>query len=325
MVEFFTRRIRQHFSGRHSRYEFLSAAEPSPSSWPGQTDLYLHVPFCQNFCPHCPYYKERYEPKLVAPFIAAVRRECRLWANRLGRCRVNSLYIGGGTPLLLGERLVEAIDAIREQFKVEGPVAIELSPSDITEDAVAWLRKANVGMVSLGVQSFSEENLRLIGRNYGPATVSSSIERLMDGRFDVVNLDLMFALPGQRLDSLRFDMDNALASLAHQFTFYPLFTFPHTPAGRARSLTRLQMPNLHQRRLQYRCLHETMAHAGLRRVSVWGFARPGATRYSSVTRESYVGLGPGAASCLPGQFLFNTFSWEHYQQRLLKNQFATSL
>ena len=139
-----------------------------------------------------------------------------------------------------------------------------------------------------------------------------------------VNLDLMFALPGQSLDSLAQDLEQALLSGAQQLTFYPLFTFPYTPVGRTRKLRGMGMPPLRQRRRHYRYLHETMLRAGLRRVSVWGFTRTG-EKYSSVTRDRYIGLGPGAASCLPGHYLFNTFSLLHYQRRLGERRFATAL
>ncbi|MFW6154463.1 MAG: coproporphyrinogen-III oxidase family protein [Planctomycetota bacterium] len=325
MIEMLTRGIRRHFSGSDSRYVFTAAAAPSPRWWPARTDLYLHVPFCRYLCPHCPYYKERYQPERIGPFVEAVRREAALWAARLGRCRVGSLYIGGGTPMLLGDRLGDVLDDLRERFDVTGGIGIELNPTDVTPAAVARLRRAGVNRVSLGVQSFSADSLRIIGRPYPPRTAHTAVERLRDEGFDVVNLDLMFALPGQGLDPLRRDIDVALATGADQLTFYPLFTFPHTPAGRRRGLRRLRMPNLLQRRRHYRCLHAAMMDAGLRRVSVWGFARPGRARYSSVTRTGYIGLGPGAGGHLPGQFVFNTFSVAHYQRRIFTGRFATTL
>ena len=324
MIEVLTRAVRRHFSGRESRYEFRTCDAPNPDRWPDALDLYVHVPFCRHLCPYCPYYKEAYDRGLIAPFVEAIKREIGLWARHTGRVRVRSLYIGGGTPMLLGDRLADVVDAIRSEFVLAGPVAIELNPNDVTDRHLKALTEAGVDMVSLGVQSFLAENLRLIGRPYGPEVLRPAIDRVLDGGFDHVNLDLMFALPGQRLGSLRRDIDQALASGAQQLTFYPLFEFPYTPVGRLRSLHGVGMPRLSQRRHQYRFLHETMFQAGLQRVSVWGFSRTGG-KYSSVTRDCYIGLGPGAASCLPGQFLFNTFSLDHYQRRLAQRRFATAL
>ncbi len=317
--------VRRHFSGPHSRYELLACDRPAPAHWPDRLDLYLHVPFCRSFCPHCPYYKEPYEPRASGRFVAAVRREARQWAQLAGSSKLGSLYVGGGTPTLLGEQLGELIAALRTTFGGLEQVAVELLPTDASEAQLDMLARAGVNMISLGVQSFDPASLKIIGRPYRSEVLDGAIARTVSGGFDFVNLDMMFVLPGQTLADLRRDIDKALAGGADQLTFYPLFTFPYTAVGKLRRQRRLRMPPLRQRRAQYRFLHDAMQQAGMQRVSVWGFAKPHRGKYSSVTRQGYIGLGPGAASCLPGQYLFNTFSVDHYCQRIEAGRFATAL
>lgn len=326
MMQVLTRSVRRCLTGRDSRYEFIACSEPAPSAWPDHPDLYLHVPFCRNLCPYCPYYKEEYDKALIAGFAEALKREVGLWTARLGGSpRAGSLYIGGGTPMLLGERLPETLELVRAGFGVEGSTAIELNPLDVTDANIDTLKSAGVDMVSLGVQSFDRGNLALLGRPYTNDILPGAITKLTGAGFQLLNLDLMFGLPGQSLDLLERDVDRALECGADQLTFYPLFTFPYTSAGRMMRLRRLRMPRLVERRRQYRFLHQAMQRAGMTRVTVWGFSRRGKAKYSSVTRERYIGLGPGAASYLPGQFLFNTFSVKHYCERLQQDKFPTSL
>jgi oxygen-independent coproporphyrinogen III oxidase len=124
-----------------------------------------------------------------------------------------------------------------------------------------------------------------------------------------VNADLMFALPGQTAGDLLADLDRAADLGASQVTAYPLFTFPYTPVGRYLRLMDVKLPNLRARRTQYRAICRWSARRGFDRVSVWGFKKGSAPRYSSVTRAGYIGIGPGAGSRLPAGFAFNSFDY----------------
>lgn len=191
--------VRRHFSGPHSRYELLACDHPAPAHWPDRLDLYLHVPFCRSFCPHCPYYKEPYEARAAERFVAAVRREARQWAQLAEPVQFGSLYVGGGTPTLLGEQLGELIAALRTTFGGLEQVAVELLPTDASEAQLAMLARAGVNMISLGVQSFDPASLKIIGRPYRSEVLDGAIARTVSGGFDLVNLDMMFVLPGQYL------------------------------------------------------------------------------------------------------------------------------
>lgn len=122
----------------------------------------------------------------------------------------------------------------------------------------------------------------------------------------------MFALPGQTAAEVEEDLNRALLSGANQITAYPLFSFPYSTVGRYRRLKKVKMPNLAVRRKMYRTIHNFFLEHGFHRVSVWGFLQGETPRYSSVTRERYIGLGAGAGSHVPGLFYLNTFSVDRY-------------
>ncbi len=276
-----------------------------PAALPG-LGVYVHIPFCRSICSFCPYYKVRYREALVPAFVDALELEI-LSLRADGRIPAASVYFGGGTPALLAAYLPRIRRAIERAFDVRGPWGIELHPDDVDEETLARLRAAGVGMVSLGMQSFHPANLRALGR--APEDLSPRIDTAVRAGFSVIDVDLIFGIPGQTRASLAADVRTAVDRGATQVSTYPFIDFSFTPA-RVRPLG-----GRRQRELMDALLAATSA-AGLERTSVWTFARPGTERYSSVTRDAYVGLGPSAASLLRSSFRANVFSVDEYVRDL---------
>jgi oxygen-independent coproporphyrinogen-3 oxidase len=201
---------------------------------------------------------------------------------------------------------------IRDRFRLTGDICIETNPADVDDETVQRLHDMDVGLVSLGVESFQAEKLDLLGRGYKPLVAERALALLAERNFASVNADIMFALPGQMTDSVIADLARAAQLGANQLTTYPLFTFPYTSVGEFLRLTSVHMPDFKTRRSHYRAINGWCTDHSYERVSVWGFKRGVVPRYSSVTRDGYIGIGPGAGSHLPNAFLLNTFdinSW----------------
>jgi len=299
--------VRRHLVGPRQRWVF----SPPPADWApprvGRTSLYLHVPFCRNACPYCPYTKVSYRPELVAPYVRAALAETDRWADAVGPAEVTSVYIGGGTPTLTLESVARIVARMRERFRVTGAVCIETNPADVDDDLVGRLHEAGVSLVSLGVESFHARHLATIGRGYQPDVAEEALFRLAHGGFAGVNADIMFALPGQTAGEVVADLERAEELGADQVTVYPLFTFPYTTVGEYRRLAGVGMPGLAARHAHYRAVAAWARRRGFERVSVWSFRCGDAPRYSSVTRDGYLGIGPGAGSHLPDGFVLDTF------------------
>jgi len=319
------RALRDWLAGPGARLEFRPVADFTPSLR-GPAGLYVHVPFCRSLCPYCPYLRQRYQPQLVAPYLAAVGRELRWYAERLPGLQATSVYFGGGTPTVLDDALPGLVDQLRSTFAPSGPFCIETTPADLSESKIRVLEQAGFESVSLGVQSFDPATLRRIGRDYPPAATERALDRLGRSAIGSLNVDLMFAVPGQTAESWQTDIERAAAGPATQITAYPLFTFPYSAAGRAVALRRLHMPSLAMRRRQYFQLYDTLTRSGFRRVSVWSFSRtPQAHSFSSVTRQRYLGFGPGAGTCTGPAFTFNTFSLREYERATADRGHAVAL
>jgi oxygen-independent coproporphyrinogen-3 oxidase len=277
-----------------------------------KADLYIHIPFCKSLCPYCPYNRVLYDPELVAPYVQAMHDEIESYCRSLGDIEIGSIYIGGGTPTTLIDELKPIIAYVRGRFGPTGPIAVETTPDDLDDEALATLQELGVSLLSIGVQSFDDDYLKLIGRRYRSSILPETVSKAAASGFETVNVDLMFALPGQTTDDALADLDKALALGANQVTLYPLFTFPYTAVGNLLDAQHVEFPRLSVRRRMYRALHEAAASGGLTRVSVWGFKKGDVPRFSSVTRDNYIGIGAGAGTCLPGLFYFNTFSVPEY-------------
>jgi oxygen-independent coproporphyrinogen III oxidase len=316
---------RRHLVGPRQRWVF---ERPDPDWTPQRVErssLYLHVPFCRNCCPYCPYTKVGYEERLIEPYTEAALLEVDRWADTVGPTEITSAYIGGGTPTLALDSVSRILDRVRERFHLTGDVCIETGPADVTESTVARLREIGVSLVSLGVQSFSARHLEAIGRCYEPARAEEALSLLARGGFASVNADIMFALPDQTTADVLESLERAAQLGADQLTTYPLFTFPYTAVGEYLNLSGVRMPNLGVRREQYQAISRWCADHGFERVSVWGFKRSGAPRYSSVTRDGYIGIGPGSGSHLPDGFVLNTFDLQAWQSALTDRRSPVAL
>jgi len=243
----------------------------------------------------------------------------------LGAVEVDSIYIGGGTPTTILDELGPILEHIRRRFRHRGIIAVETTPDDLDSENLCKLRALGVNLLSIGVQSFDDRYLRLIGRKYRASILRPVISNALSAGFNAVNLDLMFALPGQTTDEALADLDTALNLGVKQVTVYPLFTFPYAAAGRHLQLQQVAFPKLSTRRQMYKAIHNDAIAHGLNRVSVWGFKKDDADRFSSVTRNHYIGIGAGAGTHLPGLFYFNTFSVAEYIRSCSENVLPVAL
>lgn len=290
-----------------------------------QAGLYLHVPFCRSLCPYCPYVRDRYRPAAADAFCDALEAETAWYARALPSLQAGSVYFGGGTPTVLGDRLPRVVGSLRRRFAPQGPLCIETSPADLDVAKVRMLAALGFTSVSLGVQSFDARTLGFLGRGYAPALAHRALGWLAEAGMPSINVDLMFAVPGQDEASWQRDIDAAIAGPATQVTAYPLFTFPWSEVGAKRALHAVEMPRWWSRRRMYYQLYDALTAAGFRRDSVWSFARGAGHRFSSVTRRRYLGFGPSGGSSYGSLFTLNTFATDEYARSVHERGHAVAL
>jgi len=274
--------------------------------------LYVHIPFCRQICPFCPYNKCLHREDKVDLYCRALSLELRRYREIFSGARVNSVYFGGGTPTSITPNLVQLIDEIRSLFKTGNQIGVEAHPNDLNPDSLRLLRHAGVNMLSVGVQTFNSEFLRIIGRPYDGIMAKRAVRTAIDAGFDTVDVDLIFALPGQKVEDVINDVATAFKLGAHQVSTYPLIIFPYTGMDTYIKRLGLKKTGMAAEKDMLEAIVNLAEKHGYRRTSIWTFTREGAPRYSSVTRERFVGIGAGAASLNSGYFYLNTFDVEQY-------------
>lgn len=320
--------IRRLLVGKNQNFVF-SKFDPCKSELPKtlKTNLYVHIPFCKSMCPYCPYNRVRYQKELIKPYIKSLLKEIQIYHEKLGNIEISSVYIGGGTPTNAINELEEVINKLKSCFNITGDIAIETTISDISEDNIKKLRLYGVNMVSVGVQSFKDKFLKLLGRNYIANDIENALNILKSANFDTINIDLMFALPGQTKKNILYDIKKSIDLGVDQITTYPLFTFPYSTVGEYLKVRKIKMPNFWVRRNFYKLFHDEFIKSGYSTSSVWSFTKNTnkKQKYSSVTRDNYIGIGAGAGSMFESIFYFNTFSIKEYNNMLSKGTLPVAI
>lgn len=276
---------------------------------PDPIGLYVHVPFCERICAFCPYNKTLYDPGLARRYIAGLRRELDLVTPHMSSRAMTSLYIGGGSPTLLPE-LIEELCAVARDLGVSGEMGVEVLPGHATPKLLGRLRRAGINYVSIGVQSFDDAVLGYLGRSHDARTGRAALESALAEGFDCVDVDLVFDVVRFGVEGVLADSEQIFALGAGQLSVYPMMRFGYTPVGAHK---------IHDERREKQALDAICragARRGYQRTSVWTYNRDPSQRYTSITREFYLGLGPSGSSFLDGLFTVNSFDTATYADLL---------
>jgi coproporphyrinogen III oxidase-like Fe-S oxidoreductase len=288
--------------------------------------LYLHIPFCRQICPYCPYNKTLFERSLAERYANAVCRELSFYAEVVGERPVTSFYIGGGTPTtMLTAGLERILRRLREAFRLECDIHLESHPNDLTPGNLDIIESLGVRHLSVGVEALQDRHLRRLGRPYTAAEARGAVERAVGRDFRCVNADFIFALPHQTRREVE-QTGRALVDMGvDQVAAYPLFEFPYTSWPRIAQEQGYRRPGILERRQMLRVLEGVFYGAGYERTSVWAFTRTGVPKYCSVTVPLYIGVGASGTSYLRDVFYLNTFNVGEYVGRLEAGEMAIAL
>lgn len=279
--------------------------------------LYVHIPFCRQICKFCPYCKELYSEEKCSRYIQRLISEIHMVGSTLTeRKQVTSLYIGGGTPALAAEYLQEIINAISEHFIITQGIGAELHPDNVTPEILRTLKNAGVTKISIGIQSFGDKYLSVLGRkSFDSEKIAAALKEV---QFETVSMDFIFALPHQTAEDLKTDIETAFASGANHIAVYPFIDFSFTDS-KIKAM---------KKREKRRLLDEITVFCeskGYRRDSIWTFSNSDTAKYSSMTRDNFLGFGCSATTLLKDQFKINTFSLDEYMGRIDSGELPTSL
>jgi oxygen-independent coproporphyrinogen-3 oxidase len=263
----------------------------------GQPGLYVHVPFCASTCDFCAFYQTKPTAAGVRGFLDGVRCEAGLvsWPRRIA-----TVFWGGGTPGLLAPADLARLAAIVRERTGGAPLewTVELAPASVTAQRLSALLEAGVTRVSLGVQSFQPGLLDALGRQHSAAQARRAYDRVRAAGFRSVNLDLMFALPGQTQETWTADVREAVALDPDHISTYCLTFEEDTALWIKLSQGRVRLDPENEARL-YESTWGQLAAAGYGQYEISNFARAGHECLHNLNTwrmGEWIGLGPSAAS-----------------------------
>jgi oxygen-independent coproporphyrinogen-3 oxidase len=300
------------------------------------TSLYVHVPFCAKKCSYCAFYSEASDGEAINDYVASLVRELELVAHDL---KPRTVFFGGGTPSLLNLRQWDQILASMDRLGLMGAAewTVECNPATVSLDKARLLRSYGVNRISMGVQSLDEALLERLGRVHSRQMVYKSFEILRQAGFDNVNLDLMFAIPGQTLDVWRRTLTEAISMGSEHLSSYEIIYEEDTAL-----FAQLQAGEFEQDEdlacAMYEELVQVASQAGFERYEIANFARPSKEQGSSPSHQvpvpalacqhninywrggSFYGLGPSATSYVRGARTRNCANTILYCDRLNRGE-----
>jgi oxygen-independent coproporphyrinogen-3 oxidase len=288
--------------------------------------LYIHLPFCRVHCTYCPFavstdirLQDQYTDALVAEIEARSNGE-----------RVDSIFFGGGTPSRTSrENFARVVTEIRGRFEIEDDAefSIEANPEDVSENAVAFWRALGVNRISIGVQSFHDDELRPLGRVHGRAQALEAV-RVAAASGVRTSLDLILGLPRQTAESFEETLEMAIATGAGHVSLYMLDLEEGTALARQVEDERVTLPDDDLVANLYTMAIERFADAGLAQYEISNFARPGEECRHNLRywrREQYLGFGIGAHSFIGDRRFANTRDIHRYIAGQREPEFAEIL
>lgn len=288
--------------------------------------LYIHVPFCLRRCGYCDFAVTATRVAPVDAWLEAVAAELELRqrAGSWDRLQLLTLYVGGGTPSLLGVGAMSRLADVVARFATWNAQSVEwtaeANPESFTPELAADWAAAGVNRISLGAQTFSPEALAWMGRMHGPEGPGRAVQAAREAGIDNISLDLIFALPSRLQRDWAADLERVIELDPSHVSLYGLTAEPATPLGRWVASGREAMVDEDRYAEEYLLATERLGAAGFVHYEVSNFARPGAeSRHNQAywRHRPYIGLGPGAHSFEPPVRSWNVRDWAEYRRRLV--------
>lgn len=285
--------------------------------------IYIHIPFCVRKCLYCDFLSAPASDETREQYVQALCREIREERKSYVNYKIETIFLGGGTPSLLsGEQLDRILGTVFDAYQVadDCEISMEVNPGTVTKEKLKAYKRAGVNRLSIGMQSAVEEELQSLGRIHSSEDAFDTYNLAVKTGFNNINIDLMSAIPGQTIESWKeslkriLDLEPAPAHVSAYSLIIEEGTsfFENTPA----------LPDEDTEREMYKITNDILSRAGYVRYEISNYAKPGyACRHNCTywERGSYVGFGIGAASLVDQIRFSNTRNLKDYLGKYLKN------
>lgn len=248
--------------------------------------IYIHIPYCHSKCYYCDFFSTP-NARGLEKYVASLNQEFCLRQSEI-QLPPNTIYIGGGTPSILPIELLQSIIDFLPTESVE-EFTIEVNPEDVTEQFAEFLASSAINRVSMGVQTFIDDELKSIGRRHSAADAITAVHRLRSAGIRNLSLDLIFGLPGQKLPDWEYNLNMLLSLTPEHLSTYSLMYEPGTKLWAMRENGKIKEVTDESSEKMYQLLCEKTATLGYEHYEISNFCKPG---YHSRHNSSYWNLTP---------------------------------
>lgn len=287
--------------------------------------IYLHIPFCKSKCPYCNFYSVA-STKQAGVFLEAILKEISVGRDYLGGRKVGTVYLGGGTPSLLPAGSIEKIiESLHAHFSVENSaeITLEANPDDISPESLGRWAKAGINRLSIGIQSFADEDLRYLGRVHSGEQALRSLKLAQDNGFSNLSADFIYGMPTLSDTVFEGNLETAVNLGVPHISAYALTVEPKTAMDVMIRKNRMQGPSEEKAASQFALLMKYLGNTGYEHYEISNFCTPGMySRHNSSywKGEHYLGLGPSAHSFNGDSRQWNVPAIGRYAELLMSGQ-----
>ncbi|WP_081780211.1 radical SAM family heme chaperone HemW [Chryseobacterium oranimense] len=263
--------------------------------------IYIHIPFCKQKCSYCNFHFST-SLNFKDEMIRAMKTEIRLRKDELQNKNLKSLYFGGGTPSILSaDEIKGMIDEVQKYFSFDSDieVTLEANPDDLDKNFLKQLAQSPVNRLSIGTQSFFEEDLKLMNRAHNASEAESSIKRAQDFGFENLSIDLIYGSPTSNLEIWKENLNKTIALEVPHISSYALTVEPKTALENWISKGKVAGPQEEEQNKEFYYLSDFLKDNGFEHYEVSNFAKPSFySRHNSAywKYNEYLGIGPSAHS-----------------------------
>ena len=279
--------------------------------------IYIHIPFCKRRCIYCDFFSTTQSEKKSA-YVRALCRELEMRRDYVEGEEIETIYLGGGTPSQLTEEELKAIfSSIYHIYKVkeDAEITLEANPDDLTPEYVAMLRQLPVNRISMGIQTFQEETLKLLHRRHTATQAIEAFRRCREAGFQNISIDLMYGLPGETLETWKEDLRQAINLRPEHISAYHLIYEEDTALWKLREQHQVEEADEDLSVSLFETLIDRLTEAGYQHYEISNFCLSGMhSRHNSSywTGKKYLGCGPYAHSFNGVSRQWNVASLEGY-------------
>ena len=288
--------------------------------------IYIHIPFCKKKCSYCDFYSIKNSNNKLDKYLNSLKKEIKLYAKVLENKKVKTIYIGGGTPSLIKPKnIYQLLNLIKQNYTVKNNIEItmESNPDSLDENKIIKYKQAGINRISVGIQSFIDDELDILGRVHNTKKSNNIIKNLQKHMLNY-NIDLMFALPGQNLNHFQFSIKKVLEYNPPHISLYNLQIEENTQLYKEVKLGNIHPINEVLDYKMYNYAIKELKKAGYNHYEISNFAKEKFKSQHNVlywNYKPYLGIGPSAHGFNGTRRYYNLNNLSDYMKQLNNNKF----